>query len=104
MKISIPFETFVQSGLCTKHGEEISIESLSAIFGVRVSYMKEILSDYSLYLSDKKIPANIAYFISETLFGEDRSKELRPKIKDKISQYKEWLKKEKCNLNELFTN
>jgi hypothetical protein len=95
MKLEIPFETIIQSGLCTKHGYEISAEILSVIIGVKVSYIKEILSNYDFYFSDKKIPSNIAYFIAEKLFSEDRAKELRHEIDNKISQFKEWLDTER---------
>lgn len=97
-KLDIPFETFVQSGLCTKRGDEISAENLSVILGVKPSYIKELLTEDTSYFLDKKIPSNIAYFIAEKLFGEEKAKELRPEIDYKISQYKEWLKNEKSNL------
>lgn len=104
MKLEIPIELVTQSGLCEKYGDVISAENLASVLGVKVSYIKEIVSENIPHFSNKMIPYNIAYLISDAILGADKSDDLVPKLCHKIDHYKEWLKKEKCNLNELLTN
>ena len=97
-KLDIPFVAITQSGISVKHGNVISAENLSSVLGVKVSYLKDLISENIPYFSDKMIPYNIAYLISDAILGADGAEEIIPKLCEKIDQYKEWLKNEKSNL------